>query len=89
VESLATQVLVIFIIRTARLFRDRPHPLLIASSLSAVCIALALPYSPVASWLGFVPIPATLLAALALVVIVYLLAVYLAKSWVFARHQLG
>jgi Mg2+-importing ATPase len=89
VESLATQVLVIFIIRTARPFRNRPHPLLIASSLSAVCIALALPYSPVASWLGFVPIPATLLAALALVVIVYLLAVYLAKSWVFARHQLG
>src|SRR6187200_833933 len=50
----------------ARPFSMRLHPLLIASSLSAVCIALALPYSPVASWLGFVPIPATLLAALAL-----------------------
>jgi Mg2+-importing ATPase len=72
----------------ARPFSKRLHPLLIASSLSAVCIALALPYSPVASWLGFVPIPATLLA-LMLVVIVYFLAVYVAKSWVFARHQLG
>jgi Mg2+-importing ATPase len=84
VESLATQVLVIFIIRTAR-----PHPLLIASSLSAVFLAVIILYSPIAAWLGFVPIPGFLVAALTLLVLLYLLAVHLAKSWLFARYQLG
>ena len=36
VESLATQILVIFIIRTADPLRDRPHPALVASSLSGL-----------------------------------------------------
>ncbi len=39
VESLATQVLVIFIIRTAHPFQDRPAPALVASSLLAVAVA--------------------------------------------------
>ena len=54
VESLATQILVIFIIRTAHPLRDRPHPALVASTLLATALAVALPYSPLASWLGFV-----------------------------------
>jgi Mg2+-importing ATPase len=89
VESLGTQVLVIFIIRTARPFRNPPHPLLIASSLSAVFVAVIIPYLSIAAWLGFVPIPAALLAALTLLVVLYLLAVHVAKSWLFTRYQLG
>ena len=89
VESLATQVLVIFIIRAARPFRTPPHPLLIVSSLSAVGIALVLPYSPLAPWLGFAPMPASLVVALAGVVMVYLFAVHIAKNWVFTRHDLA
>jgi Mg2+-importing ATPase len=89
VESLATQILVIFIIRTARPFRDRPHPLLVASSLSAFGLAVALPYSPLAPWLGFVPVPATVLGALALVTFAYLGAVHSVKRWFFTRYQLG
>src|SRR5208283_5406981 len=41
VESLATQTLVIFIIRTAHPLRDPPHPALVASSLFAVAVAVA------------------------------------------------
>jgi Mg2+-importing ATPase len=88
VESLATQVLVVFVIRTARPLRDRPHPALVASTLSAFVVAVALPYLPLAGWLGFVALPAPLLAALALVTIAYLLSVYAVKRWLFARYQL-
>jgi len=86
VESLATQILVIFIIRTAHPLRDRPHPALVASSLTAFALAVALPYSPVAHWLGFVPLPAEIMAALTVVTIAYLAAVYGLKRWFFARY---
>ena len=89
VESLSTQILVIFIIRTAHPLRDRPHPALVVSSLSAFALAIALPYSPIAHWLGFVPLPGTLLGALMLVTITYLAAVHGVKSWFFARYKLG
>jgi Mg2+-importing ATPase len=85
VESLSTQISVIFIIRTAHPFRDRPHPALLASSLSAFALAVAIPYSPFAHWLGFVPVMGTLV----LVVITYLAAVYGAQRWFFIQHQLG
>jgi len=88
VESLATQILVIFIIRTAHPLRDRPHPALVASTLLAFAVAVALPYSPLAPWLGFVPVPAVLMGALALVTIAYLVAVYGVKRWFFKRYQL-
>jgi len=88
VESLFTQILVIFIIRTASPFQDRPAPALVASSLSALVVAVALPYSPFAPWLGFVPVPLSLLGALVLVTIAYLLAVYGIKRWFFARYKL-
>jgi Mg2+-importing ATPase len=89
VESLSTQILVIFIIRTMHPLRDRPNPALVASSLSAFAVAVALPYSPLAHWLGFVPVPASVMGALALVTITYLLTVYGVKQWFFKRYQLG
>ncbi len=88
VELLATQTLVIFIIRTSRPFRDPPHPALAASTLIAFGLAVALPYSPLAPWLGFVPIPAAVLGALALVTAAYLGVVFSVKRWFFTRHEL-
>ena len=88
VESLSTQILVIFIIRTAHPLRDWPHPILVASSFSAFAIAVALPYLPFAHWLGFVPLPAGVLGALALVTAAYLITVYVAKRWFFAKYNL-
>jgi Mg2+-importing ATPase len=61
---MATQILVIFIIRTAQALRDRPHPALVASSLSALAVAVGLPYSPLAQWFGFVPLSANVIAAI-------------------------
>jgi P-type Mg2+ transporter len=88
VESLSTQILVIFIIRTAQPLQDRPHAALVASSLSAFTIAVVLPYSPLAHWFGFVPLPAEVMSALALITLVYLISVYFVKRWFFAHYQL-
>ena len=80
-ESMATQILVVFIIRTnGRPWHSRPHPVLAVSSLSALAVALVLPFLPVASWFGFVAPSLVQCAAVALVVAVYLVCAELLKS---------
>jgi Mg2+-importing ATPase len=86
VESIATQVLVIFVIRTRGLpWHSRPHPVLVAGSAAVVATAVALPFTPLAPWLGFTPPPPALLATLAGVAACYLGSAELAKRW-FHHH---
>lgn len=80
-ESMATQILVIFIIRTnGRPWRDLPRPMLVASSLGALLVAMALPFTPVATWFGFEAPPLHVMGALWLVVIAYLILAELMKK---------
>ena len=73
VESLATQVLIILIIRTRRSPLDsRPHPLLATLSVGMVLLGAALPLSPLGPLFGFVPLPPAYFAFLAVAVIAYL-----------------
>lgn len=54
-ESMATQILVIFIIRTnGRPWRNWPDPVLSTSSLIALLVAMVVPFTPVGGWFGFV-----------------------------------
>jgi len=54
VESLATQTLVLFVIRTAgRPWRSRPSRLLTMTVLAVVFVGAALPFTPLAGPLGF------------------------------------
>jgi Mg2+-importing ATPase len=76
IESVASQVLVIFVIRTRRpVLAGRPHPALVAAALAVVAVAVAIPFSAAGAWLGFVTPPGALLAAVAALVAVYLLMV--------------
>jgi Mg2+-importing ATPase len=86
-ESLATQSLVIFAIRTRRVpfFRSRPGVALTAGTLASVAVGLILPFTPLARWFGFTPLPAGFLAILAVMVVVYLALVELGKSFFFGR----
>jgi len=80
VESLATQTLVIFIIRTSKNpLRSRPSGSLIATCLTAVAVGMLLPFTPVAGVLGFTPLPLSYFAFVAAATIVYLLLVEVAK----------
>ena len=81
VESLATQSLVVFAIRTQRVpfLRSTPSRPLLISTLSVVAVGILIPYSPVAHTLGFTALPATFLAVLLAMVVVYLVLVDLVK----------
>ena len=85
VESMCTQVLVIFVIRTRGLpWASRPHPMLTATSLGIVALALVLPFTPLGPLFGFVPLPAGFYLALVLMVLAYLALVEYFKRRVFA-----
>jgi Mg2+-importing ATPase len=80
VESLATQTLVLFIIRTAgNPFRSRPSVPLVVTTLLIVAIGIVLPFSPLAGALGFTPLPALYFLFLAGMTVTYLLLVELVK----------
>jgi Mg2+-importing ATPase len=82
VESLATQILVIFVIRTrGSPFRSRPNAWLTATSLGVVGVAFLLPLSPLAAPFGFVVPPLHFLPILALLVGAYLVSVEVVKRW--------
>jgi len=79
-ESMATQILVIFIIRTnGRPWSNRPHPALTASSLIALAVAMVLPFSSVGAWLGFMPPPLAVVLSIFALVAAYLIAAELMK----------
>jgi Mg2+-importing ATPase len=80
VESLSTQVLVIFIIRTrGNPFKSRAHPILVATSLAIVAIGVTIPFTPLGTYFGFVPPPVEFYAILAAMVVIYLVIVEVAK----------
>jgi len=73
IESMATQILVVFVIRTrARFWRDRPHPALTATALTCLAAAIALPYLPFAGVVDFAPPPGMVMGTILLLVFLYL-----------------
>jgi Mg2+-importing ATPase len=73
VESMLTQILVIFVIRTqARPWRSTPHKALAITSLAALGIALVLALGPWAGVFGFAPMPLHLLGAVVALALAYL-----------------
>jgi Mg2+-importing ATPase len=89
VESLATQSLVIFVLRTAGSpLRSRPSAALLASVLLLVTIGVWLPFTPLARYLGFVPLPAPFFLFLVLMVVTYLVLVDGVKRWIYRRYAL-
>ena len=69
IESLATQCLVIFVIRTRGVpWRSRPHRLLTWLTLGAVFVGLLIPLTPLGRLLGFVEFLVCAVAAYLLLV---------------------
>jgi len=82
VESIATQTLVVYVIRTRRVpfFKSRPSRLMLLVPTGAAAIGAILPYTGLAHLLGFSPLPTRFFLLLFAMVVVYLLLVEAAKT---------
>jgi Mg2+-importing ATPase len=87
VESLATQTLIIFAIRTRKVpfLRSKPGGLLTATTLSVVAIGVALTLVPLGHTLGFTVLPWQFWAALVVFINIYLLLVEVMKKMFYSE----
>jgi Mg2+-importing ATPase len=86
-ESLCTQTLVIFVIRTRRtpFYKSKPSRLLTLSTLTIVGTALVTPFSPLGVLFEFVRPPLAFFAVLAGLIGVYLVLVEIVKKWFYTK----
>jgi len=86
IESMATQVLAIFVIRTiGNPFKSRPNRWLALTSVGVVLVACALPFTFLAPVLGFEAPPALFFVILTGMVFSYLIMLELAKRFFYRR----
>jgi len=80
VESLLTELVIALVVRTSRLFyQSRPGGLLLFTTMGVAVLAFAIPFLPAAELFGFIPLPASLVAAIVGVTLAYVAAVELTK----------
>jgi P-type Mg2+ transporter len=86
IESLVTQILMIFAVRTRHhLFASRPHVAVTLLALASVALTLALPFLPMGVWFEFVAPTWSYYLFLALVVLGFLITVEAVKRLFYAR----
>jgi Mg2+-importing ATPase len=89
VESLAAQTLVIFVIRTAGpAWRSRPSRGLAWGVSACAAAGALLPFTPLAPWLGFTPLPPLFFGFLVVMVLAYLGLMELVKGWFYRRYPM-
>lgn len=86
-ESLATQILVIFVIRTKKIpfLQSRPSRYVLISILVILTIGWLLPFTPLASYFGFVAPNYKVMLTIGLLVGVYLIFTQKLKGYIFKR----
>ncbi len=88
VESILTELFILFIIRTHKnFFKSKPGTYLTLLSIFGLVLTLGLPYMPFANELGLVPIPLFNLGILLSIVAVYIITADLLKVWFFKKYR--
>lgn len=87
IESLATQIFVIYVIRTKRIpfLQSSPSVWLAATTVGAVAIAWIIPFTPLGSYFVFERLPLPILFSIAGIVVIYLFSVEFAKRIFYKR----
>lgn len=90
VESLMTELAIVLVVRTRKIFwKSRPSRLLFGLTCLVALLAIAIPYLPSASWFGFVPLPGPVMAGLVVITFAYITASELIKHRFFASARPG
>jgi len=91
VESLISQTLIIYVIRTNKIpfLQSWPSKMLTFTTLAIVGVGMLLPFSPLAGFLGFVPLPPLYFLILAAMMIIYFALTQLIKTWFNKRYGWG
>lgn len=83
-ESIATELLIVFIIRTRKpLLKSRPHPLLLWLAALALAITIWLPFSPLAPLLGMAFAHQVEVLTIGAILLLYVVTGELLKRWFF------
>jgi Mg2+-importing ATPase len=88
VESLFTQTLVIFVIRTRRIpfYKSKPSKSLLLNIFIILVLTLVLPFVFMGRFFSFVPLPVNFLVILTVFVVAYLGLAELMKIWFYRRY---
>lgn len=88
VESLMTQTLIVHVIRTSKIpfFQSRASLPMLMITATIMGIGLYLPFSPLASSLGFVPLPAVYFVWLAFILTSYCILTQFVKTWFIKKY---
>ncbi|PWA04213.1 magnesium-translocating P-type ATPase [Flavobacterium psychrotolerans] len=88
VESILTELFILFIIRTHKnFFKSQPGKYLFILSILGLFLTLTLPYVPFADQVGLTPLPLLNLGIMLVIVASYILTADLLKVWFFKRHR--
>ncbi len=89
VESLVTQTLIIFSIRTSIVpfFRSRPNTMLIISACTIALVGILLPFSPLARIFFFVQPPLQFYSLLAVLTVIYFILIETTKRWFYRKYS--
>jgi len=87
-ESLCTQTLVIFVIRTRRtpFYKSKPGKYLVMSAFGIVAAAIIIPFTPLGPPFGFVQPPPAFFLVLIGLAGTYLVLAQVVKDWFYRRH---
>ena len=88
VESILTELFILFIIRTHKnFFKSKPGKYLFILSILGLMITMSLPYLPFADKVGLTPLPMLNLGIMLVIVACYIITADLLKVWFFKKYR--
>lgn len=88
IESLLTELVIALVVRTRHLFyRSRPGKLLLISTVIVIGITLVLPYLPISSLFGFIPLPFPLMLTMIGLILLYVVSAEVTKKIFYSRLE--
>jgi P-type Mg2+ transporter len=88
IESVLSELFILFIIRTHKnFFKSKPANSLFVLSIIGLILTISLPYLPFANDIGLVPLPFKYMATMLFIVLAYIITADILKVWFFKRFK--